>query len=82
MNGVAEIGLPPGHGPIAIVDLDAIAANWRTMAARAGRAECGAAVKANAYGLGLEPVGRASSSRTSPRANGCAPPCPTPPSTC
>ena len=42
-----------------IVDLDAIAANWRALAARARPAVCGAAVKADAYGLGLGPVGRA-----------------------
>jgi alanine racemase len=58
-GGAAETHVPPGHGPLATVDLGAIAANWRTMAARAGRAECGAAVKANAYGLGLEPVATA-----------------------
>ena len=38
------------------IDLSAIAANYRTMAARAAPAHCAAAVKANAYGLGLEPV--------------------------
>ncbi len=42
-----------------IVDLDAVVANWRALAARAPGAVCGAAVKADAYGLGLGPVGRA-----------------------
>ncbi len=45
------------------VDLDALAENWRRLAARAQRgakgAECGAVVKAGAYGLGLAPVARA-----------------------
>ena len=33
--------------------------NWRLLSARAGHAECGAAVKGNAYGLGIAPVARA-----------------------
>ncbi len=42
-----------------IVDLGAIVANWHRLAARAPGAVCGAVVKADAYGLGLGPVGRA-----------------------
>jgi len=38
------------------VDLDAIEANWRTLARQALTVECGAVVKANGYGLGIEPV--------------------------
>ena len=38
------------------VDLDAIAANWRTVARRAAPAETGAVLKADAYGLGAERV--------------------------
>jgi alanine racemase len=34
------------------VDLAALAANWRDLAARVAPAECGAAVKADAYGIG------------------------------
>lgn len=49
----------PAHGASAIVDLAALAANWRDAAARVAPAECGAAVKANAYGLGLVPVATA-----------------------
>jgi alanine racemase len=44
---------------VATVDVGAIVDNWRTLARLAGPAQCGAAVKANAYGLGLEPVARA-----------------------
>ena len=47
--------------PHLTVDLDALATNWRALqaaAARAGCAESGAVVKANAYGLGIEPVAR------------------------
>ncbi|KPL54857.1 alanine racemase [Prosthecomicrobium hirschii] len=40
------------------IDLAALEANWRDLAARAAPAECAAAVKADAYGLGLEPVVR------------------------
>ena len=38
------------------INLDAIAANWRLLAERAGNAECAAVVKADAYGLGVAPV--------------------------
>lgn len=44
---------------VLIVDLDAIIANWRKLEKKAVPAECGAVVKANAYGLGAEPVARA-----------------------
>ena len=47
--------------PRLTVDLEALAANWHGLqaaAARAGCAESGAVVKANAYGLGLDPVAR------------------------
>lgn len=38
------------------IDLKALATNWKTLSAHAPRAKTGAAVKADAYGLGLEPV--------------------------
>ncbi len=38
------------------VDLDALASNWHLLANTATGAVCAAAVKANAYGIGLEPV--------------------------
>jgi len=41
------------------IDLAAVVRNWRTLQAVCGDAECGAVVKADAYGLGLEPVVRA-----------------------
>lgn len=40
------------------VDLDALAANFHRLSAAAAPAECGAVVKADAYGLGVEPVAR------------------------
>ncbi|MCP5432528.1 MAG: alanine racemase [Alphaproteobacteria bacterium] len=48
-----------GHGPRLEVDLAALAANWRTLASEAAQAVCSAVVKADAYGLGLEPCARA-----------------------
>ena len=41
------------------VDLDALRANYRKIAARVSLAQCGAVVKANAYGLGVERVAAA-----------------------
>lgn len=38
------------------IDLDAVAANWRALAARAAPAECAVVVKADAYGLGAAHV--------------------------
>jgi alanine racemase len=46
-------------GAVLTIDLDAIKENWRRLATRAAPAECGAAVKGNAYGLGIAPVSQA-----------------------
>ena len=46
---------PEINGMLAI-DLDAIVANWQTLAHKLLTVECAAVVKANAYGLGLKPV--------------------------
>jgi alanine racemase len=43
-------------GAILEIDLGAIAANWRFLAARAAPAECASVVKADGYGLGAAPV--------------------------
>ena len=43
-------------GAVLTVDLDALAGNWRLLNDRAGGAECGAAVKADAYGAGVAEV--------------------------
>ena len=45
-------------GGVLTVDLSAVAANWRAVRATAAGAEAGAVVKADAYGLGMEPVAR------------------------
>lgn len=41
------------------IDTGAIVANWQTLARLSGKAETGAVLKADAYGLGAEPVARA-----------------------
>jgi alanine racemase len=46
-------------GAVLSIDLGALQHNWRSLAAQAGEARCGAAVKGNAYGLGIAPVARA-----------------------
>ena len=52
--------VPPDlAGAILSIDLSAIQENWKTLAAAAGTAKCGVAIKGNAYGLGMIPVGRA-----------------------
>lgn len=43
-------------GAVLTIDLDAIAHNYRLLCQRSGHAVCGAAVKADAYGLGAVPV--------------------------
>lgn len=50
-----EAAEPPAPG-VLIVDLDALARNFRRMRAMAAPAECAAVVKADAYGLGVAPV--------------------------
>jgi alanine racemase len=46
-------------GAILEIDLGAVVANWRTLAAKAAPATCAAVVKANGYGLGAARVARA-----------------------
>lgn len=57
---IVETSGPPAAeaGGVLTIDLAAIAANWRALSERAAPAECGAVVKADGYGLGLEPVAR------------------------
>lgn len=45
-------------GAILTVDLDAVAANYGFLSERVQNATCAAVVKADAYGLGLVPIGR------------------------
>jgi alanine racemase len=46
-------------GGVLTIDVGAVVANWRELARRATGAQCAAVVKADAYGLGLEPIARA-----------------------
>lgn len=46
------------HPSRLIIDGGALIANWRRLARESGSAECGAAVKADGYGLGADPVVR------------------------
>jgi alanine racemase len=55
MDITAEVS-PSEAGTILTVDLSAIVTNWQTLRLICGDAECGAVVKADAYGLGLKPV--------------------------
>ena len=48
---------PVTHSPLRIrLDGDALVSNWRWLAAASGSAACGAAVKANGYGVGAADV--------------------------
>lgn len=53
-----EFGLPDAPAPALRLDIDsdALVANWRALDALSGTARAGAAVKANAYGLGARSV--------------------------
>lgn len=53
------MGADGGAGALLTIDLDAIAANYRRLRAQLTTASCGAAIKADAYGLGAEHVGPA-----------------------
>ena len=58
----SETAFGPGNaeaGGLLTINLGALAANYRDLAARARPAECAAVVKADAYGIGLEPAAAA-----------------------
>ncbi|HLW92813.1 MAG TPA: alanine racemase [Roseiarcus sp.] len=46
-------------GGVLTIDLSALADNWRLLARRAAPAESAGVIKANAYGIGVEPAARA-----------------------
>nr|MCU0733395.1 alanine racemase [Hyphomonas sp.] len=48
--------IPASETGVLRIDLGAIAGNWRALQARVAPAECGAVVKADAYGLGIARV--------------------------
>ena len=45
--------------PVLTINLSAVAENYKSLAAIAAPAKIGASVKANAYGLGIEQIGKA-----------------------
>jgi alanine racemase len=51
--------IPPDARAVLSIDLDALRANWTTLNRNSGSAECAGVIKADAYGLGLEPIARA-----------------------
>lgn len=61
MSGEPHITSPKRLGSQALltIDLDALVANFRAIAARAAPAQCAAVVKADAYGIGLVPAAQA-----------------------
>jgi alanine racemase len=59
-KSIAEAATPLDAATgVLTIDLDAIAANWKKLEKLGVPAECGAAVKADAYGCGIDPVVRA-----------------------
>lgn len=54
-----RVQAPVTAGNRLTIDLDALSRNWLALAALAGTAETAAAVKGNAYGIGVEPAVRA-----------------------
>jgi alanine racemase len=59
-NAAAALAAATATQPgILTIDLDAIVANWRKLEKTAVPAECGAVIKADAYGCGVAPVARA-----------------------
>jgi alanine racemase len=51
--------IPADARAVLSIDLDALRANWAMLNRQSGTAECAGVVKADAYGLGLEPIARA-----------------------
>lgn len=50
--------VPLSARSVLTINLDAIRANWAKLNQASGRAECAGMIKADAYGLGLEPIMR------------------------
>lgn len=48
--------IPPDARAVLRIDLAALRANWAQLNRVSGRAECAGVIKADAYGLGLEPI--------------------------
>ncbi len=53
-DGRLSLGSPTLAGARLTIDLDALAQNWKALDTMSGDAQCGAAVKGDGYGIGLE----------------------------
>ena len=51
--------IPPGVSSVLVVDLDAIASNYRHIKSMVPVAEVGVSIKADAYGLGAASIAQA-----------------------
>ena len=65
-SGPGEAAIPPDARAVLRIDLGALRANWAQLNAATGKAECAGVVKADAYGLGLEEIARALTTRRLP----------------
>jgi alanine racemase len=54
-----ELAVPADARAVLRIDLAALRANWQHLNKVCGSAECAGVIKADAYGLGLEPIARA-----------------------
>lgn len=59
LSAADEILVPPDARAVLRIDLGALRENWTLLNAATGNAECGGVIKADAYGLGLEPIAHA-----------------------
>ncbi len=59
MSEIPAVTEPEHRGAVLTIDLDAITANWRLLGGRLKGAALAGVVKADAYGLGMEPVAAA-----------------------
>ena len=58
-NDAADRRVPADARAVLRIDLNALRANWARLNKECGSAECAGVIKADAYGLGLEPIARA-----------------------
>ena len=59
MQARARATVPSSARAVLTVEIAALRANWARLNQASGRAECAGVIKADAYGLGLEPIAKA-----------------------
>jgi alanine racemase len=59
MMSVRQLAVPADARAVLRIDLAALRQNWALLNKQSGAAECAGVIKADAYGLGLEPIARA-----------------------